>query len=295
MNKRGLGRGLGALIPDAPTVPAQGGELVLHLPVDSIQPNPEQPRREFSETELAALTASIRAQGLLQPIIVRSTGPDTYELVAGERRWRAARRAGLTAIPALLRDTRDDQMLPIALVENLLRENLNPVEEAQAYETLVERYAWTHEAIAEQVGKSRVHVANTLRLLALPQEILEEVASGDLTAGHARAILSAESEEKMFRLRDAIRERGLSVRESEEEARREALPRKPRPRKKTNVRTVSPETRELEERLQRVFGTPVQIHDRKGRGRVTLEYYSYDDLTRLTDLLLSCQDPTPLR
>jgi len=294
MNKRGLGRGLGALIPDVSTLAPQDGELVLSLPVDAIQPNPDQPRREFAEEELGALAASIREQGLLQPVIVRQSGPDQYQLIAGERRWRAAARAGFERIPALLRDTRDEQMLPIALVENLLRENLNPVEEANAYAALADRHSWSHDAIAEKVGRSRAHVTNTIRLLNLPPEIQESVANGELTAGHARAILAAESEDEMYRLRDAILEQGLTVREAETHLRPrqdEEAPGKSRKKKKSNVRSVSPETRELEEKLQRLFGTPVQIHDRKGRGRVSMEYYSYDDLSRLIDLLLTCTDP----
>jgi len=294
MNKRGLGRGLGALIPDVPTLPAQDGEIVLNLPIDSVRPNPDQPRREFSESDLAALATSIHEQGLLQPVVVRPVGPDAYELIAGERRWRAAGRAGMETIPALLRETSDEQMLPLALIENLLRENLNPVEEALAYQSLIDRHSWSHEAVAGRVGKSRAHVANTVRLLNLPEEILEEVASGELTPGHARALLATSSEDEMFRLRDAILEQGLTVRESEERSRPVDTPAKKRSRRKgTNVREVSAETRELEERLQRAFGTPVQIHDKKGRGRVSLEYYSYDDLSRLTDLLLARGERPP--
>lgn len=289
MNKRGLGRGLGALIPDVPApAPAQDGELVLNLPIDSVRPNPDQPRREFSESDLATLASSIKEQGLLQPVVVRQVGPEDYELIAGERRWRAAGRAGLENIPALLRDTSDEQMLPLALIENLVRQNLNPIEEAQAYQALIDRHGWSHDAVAGKVGKSRTHVANTIRLLQLPEEILEELASGELTPGHGRALLACGSEDEMFRLRDAILEQGLTVRESEERARPADKSTKPRPRKKrTNVREVSPEARELEEKLQRTFGTPVQVHDKKGRGRVSLEYYSYDDLSRLTDLLLA--------
>jgi ParB family transcriptional regulator, chromosome partitioning protein len=294
MNKRGLGRGLGALIPDVSTLAPQDGELVLSLRIDAIQPNPHQPRREFAESELAVLGESIREQGLLQPVIVRQTGPDTYQLIAGERRWRAAARAGLERIPALLRDTRDDQMLPVALVENLLRENLNPVEEARAYTTLAQQHSWSHDAIAEKVGRSRAHVSNTIRLLELPAEILEDVSIGEISAGHARAILAAKSEEEMYRLRDVILEQGLSVREAETRTRGpEERAKRPRAPKGPNVRSVPPETRELEEKLQRVFGTPVQIHDRKGRGRVSLEYYSYDDLSRLTALLFSCKERGP--
>ncbi|HMB71585.1 MAG TPA: ParB/RepB/Spo0J family partition protein [bacterium] len=293
MTQRGLGRGLGALIPDTSALRPQDGEFVLNLAVSSIRPNPHQPRREFAEDELAALAASIREQGLLQPIIVRSVGGDAYELIAGERRWRAAERAGFERVPALLRDTPDEQMLPLALIENLVRENLNPIEEALAYRTLVEQHEWTHEEVAERVGRSRTYVANTVRLLRLPEEIQSDLAGGGLSAGHARALLACETDEELYRLRDAILDQGLTVREAEERS-RPAGPRKERkPRKKTIVRNVSPETRELEERLQRALGTPVQLHDKQGRGRVSIEYYSYDDLSRLTDLLLSCESRGP--
>jgi ParB family chromosome partitioning protein len=295
MNKRGLGRGLEALIPDAGSNDADAGDRILQLSIDSITANPDQPRREFTESELASLAASIRESGVLQPIIVREVGLDRFQLVAGERRLRAASRAGLDRIPAVVRETRDDQMLPLALVENLVRENLNPVEEARAYSALAERFSWSHEGIGERVGKSRGHVANTVRLLGLPSEILEDVSSGDLSAGHARALLACESPAAMFELRDAILDQGLSVREAEARTRPEpAEPTTERRRKgKTTVRSVSPEQRDLEERLQRIFGTPVQIHDKKGRGRVSMEFYSHDDLTRLVDLLVVSENGSP--
>ncbi|GJM43548.1 MAG: chromosome partitioning protein ParB [Gemmatimonadota bacterium] len=296
MSQRGLGRGLGALIPATSALRPQDGELVLNLAVSSIHPNPRQPRREFDDDDLATLSESIREQGLLQPVIVRTAGADSYELIAGERRWRAATQAGFERIPALLRETHDEQMLPLALIENLVREDLNPIEEALAYESLVEDHGWTQEDVSERVGRSRTHVANTVRLLRLPAEIQSNLASGQLTAGHARALLACDSEEEVFRLRDAILEQSLSVREAEDRSRKAAPEGTTRrTRRKTTVRNVSPEARDLEERLQRVLGTPVQIHDKKGRGRISMEFYSYDDLSRLTDLLFSCNDQAPLR
>lgn len=299
MNKRGLGRGLGALIPDADPIVPQPGEIVLALPVDSIDPNPEQPRRDFPEAALAALAASIGEQGLLQPIIVRQTDAGRYQLIAGERRWRATKRVGLDTIPALLRETADDQMLPLALIENLVRQNLNPVEEAHAYTLLVRNLGWSHEDVADRVGRSRAYVSNTVRLLQLPTDVLVNVASAELSPGHARALLACDTEDELYRLRDAILDQGLSVREAEE--RTQADWNQPAPtgsetkthrkrRKKTTVRSVSAEVRDLEERLQRLFGTPVQVHEKKGRGRVSLEFYSHEDLTRLADLLLKGQD-----
>jgi ParB family chromosome partitioning protein len=288
---RGLGRGLGALIPDAAMGVDRDGDRVVTVPLDAIEPNPVQPRRDFDLEELDALADSIREQGLLQPVVLRMLGNDVFQLIAGERRWRAAARAGLDRIPAIIRETRDDEMLPLAMIENLLREDLNPIEEALAFHRLSQESNWTQEEIGQRVGKSRVHVANTLRLLKLPEAIRADVASSKLSTGHARAILACEGEEAMFALRDRILSQNLTVREAEEgpvAARAARGPRaKPTPRKRgRDDRSISPELRDLEERLQRVFGTPVQIHERTGRGRLSLEFYSYEDLDRLTELLM---------
>ena len=295
-NKRGLGRGLEALIPDTTALRPEEGDRILSLPVEAIQPNPHQPRRDFRAEELDALAQSIRAQGLLQPIVVRSLGTGHYQLIAGERRWRAAARAGFERLPAVVRKTRDDEMLPLALVENLLREDLNPMDEAQAYAQLVDDAQWTQELIASHVGKSRAHVANTLRLLRLPEDLQKDVATGALSAGHARALLACGTEAEMYALRDRITSQGLTVREAEGIASPMPTPRARRRRAdgRPIVREVSPETRDLEERLQRLFGTAVRIEDRGGRGRVWLEFYSYDDLTRLVDLLLAAGERSPL-
>jgi ParB family chromosome partitioning protein len=265
--------------------------MILTLDIDSIGPNPLQPRKDFRDEELAALAESIREQGVLQPILVRQPGAGAYQIIAGERRWRAAKLAGYDRIPAILREAQDDQLLPLALVENLVRSDLNPMEEAAAYRDLSEEAHWSHSDIAERVGRSRSHVANAVRLLALPAEIQGDVAAGRITPGHARAILGCESTEEMFAVRDAIIEGNLTVREAEDRvaiappAAADPAP-DARPRKKrTRTREVSPETRELEERLTRTFGTPAQVHERAGRGRVSFEFYSYEDLERLTDLL----------
>jgi ParB family chromosome partitioning protein len=199
--------------------------------------------------------------------------------------------AGFERIPALVRETPDDEMLPLSLIENLLRENLNPIEEAMAYQALADAGEWTQGAIARQIGKSRAHVANTLRLLQLPEDIQADVMSSAISPGHARALLACSSSEEMYALRDRILSQGLSVRESEEQSTPKTPPRRKRRRKTTRV--VSPETRELEERLQRAYGTLVQIHDRKGRGRVSLDFYSYDDLGRLLELLLQAEERSP--
>jgi ParB family chromosome partitioning protein len=287
INKRGLGRGLGALIPETSGLSHDESDTILSIPIHEIEPNPHQPRRDFPANELDPLADSIKEQGLLQPVLVRRVGDARYQLVAGERRWRAATRAGFERIPAIVREARDSEMLPLALVENLVREDLNPIEEALAYQELAETEGWTQEEIARRVGKGRVHVANTIRLLNLPQSLQKEVREGGLTAGHARALLACRDEEEMLKLHEQIQNQGLTVREAEHRAAAspEFTPRKRSPKGRTNARSVSPETRELEERLQRIFGTPVQIHDRGGRGRVSLEYFSYEDLDRLLELL----------
>ena len=296
MNKRGLGRGLEALIPDTTALRPEESDRILSLPVESIQPNPQQPRRDFSPEELDALADSIRASGLLQPVVVRPLSGDRFQLIAGERRWRAVARAGFERIPALVRKTNDEEMLPLALVENLLRSDLNAMEEARAYQQLVDG-EWTQELVAAKVGKSRAHVANTLRLLGLPADIQGEVASGVLSPGHARALLACETEEAMRSLRSQILAQGLTVRQAEGVVSPTPTPRARRRRgdtDKTIVRLASPETRELEERLQRLFGTAVRIEDRGGRGRLSFEFYSYDDLTRLADLLMAAGERSTL-
>lgn len=293
MNKRGLGRGLGALIPETSAFSHDEGEIVLSLPVHEIEPNPDQPRRDFSEEEINPLADSIKRQGLLQPVLVRRVEEGRYQLVAGERRWRAATRAGFERIPAIVRDATDEEMLPLALVENLLREDLNPIEEARAYKDLSESAGWTQEEVAKRMGRGRVHVANTVRLLNLPPSLQKEVRAGNLTRGHARALLACREEAEMLKLYERILTDSLTVREVEDEASSApgfvAKKKKKRGRSKKTDRSVSAETREVEERLQRVYGTPVQIHDRGGHGKVSLEFYSYEDLDRLIDLLVSAR------
>jgi ParB family chromosome partitioning protein len=297
-NRRGLGRGLGALIPDTTALRPEEGDRILSLPIENIRPNAKQPRRDFKVEELDALADSIKSQGLLQPVVVRPGENGSFELIAGERRWRAAARAGFDRVPAIVRKTSDDDMLPLALVENLLRQDLNPIEEAQAYLDLSESSGWTQELIATKVSKSRAHVANAIRLLHLPQEVQSEVASGTLTPGHARALLACEDEESMRALHARIKDDGLTVREAERIVSPTPAPRQLRARKRGNRtidRSSTPESRDLEERLQRLFGTAVRIEDRGGRGKVSFEFYSYDDLTRLTDLLLAAGEQSPLR
>jgi ParB family chromosome partitioning protein len=293
--RRGLGRGLGALIPQAS---AFSGELILYLTVDAVQPNPNQPRKDFDEEEMESLAQSIREQGMLQPIVVRKVDDAHYQIVAGERRWKAAKLAGFEKIPAILRVTEDREMLPLALVENLVRQNLNAIEEAEAYEHLSRVSGWTQEEIAERVGRGRVHIANTVRLLHLPPEVQADVRSGLLTPAHARALLTCESPEDLQRIRERILAEGLTVRETEDllaaGQERPETQRTRRRRRGAASRTTSPLVRDVEERLQRAYGTAVQIVERGGRGRVSFEFYTHDDLTRLSDLLLLAESAPPV-
>ncbi len=278
-SRRGLGRGLSALLGEEaePTVAGQaitdGGR---ELPIELVHANPDQPRRHFAEAEILELADSIRDKGVLQPILVRPS-PRTageYEIVAGERRWRAAQKAGLKAIPALVRELGDDRTLEIAIVENVQREDLNPLEEAFAYKQLMDRFAYTQDKVAAVVGKSRSHVANTLRLTGLPGNAREHVLTGRLSAGHARAILQARDPAG---LADAIVAGGLSVREAEALARGGAKAKKTSgPRKSKDADTSA-----LEADLEDALGMSVDIADRGGAGELRIRYASLEQLDEL--------------
>jgi len=278
--RRGLGRGLSALLDDAGEGQTLGapGEGAREIPIELVHRNPDQPRRHFSEAEIGELEASIRDKGVLQPILVRPS-PKTageYEIVAGERRWRAAQQAGLTAIPALIRVLDDDKAFEIAVVENVQREDLNAMEEAQAYASLMRRMAYTQDKAATAVGKSRSHVANTLRLLQLPESVQDHVLFGRLTAGHARAILSAAYPEV---LAQTIVEKGLSVRDAEALAKRRA----DAPKKGSGPRRApkDTDTAALEADLEDVLGMSVDILDRGGAGELKIKYATLEQLDEL--------------
>src|SRR5919197_400255 len=211
MTKRGLGRGLGALLSSTP----EESEALLEVAIDQVEVNPNQPRRSFDLAALDELTASIRHSGMIQPVVVRRLG-EGYQLIAGERRWRAARQAGLTRIPAVVRDVSDAESLELALVENLLREDLNPMEEAEAYQKLLAQYGWTQEELAQRIGRDRASIANSLRLLRLPDLVQADLRSGRLTMGHAVALLSLTNPADQLRLRDDILAHAWSVRATEE-------------------------------------------------------------------------------
>jgi ParB family chromosome partitioning protein len=305
--KRGLGKGLGALIPTGPmpgTGPSAGSALAApaglagadphavgdhgsvggayfqELPIEAVIPNPRQPRKVFDGEALDELADAIKEVGLLQPVVVRETGPGQYELVMGERRWRASQRAGLTHIPAIVRATENDDMLRDALMENLHREQLNPLEEAAAYQQLLDDFGATHDELAKKVGRSRPHISNTLRLLQLPGEVQRRVAAGVLSAGHARALLSLDDPEAQDHLAHRIVAEGLSVRAVEEivtmGGMRPAKARRPAVRQ-----TSAPALDRLANRLSDAFDTRVKVELGKRKGKIVVEFGSIEDLERI--------------
>ena len=326
--RRGLGRGLGSLIPTAPPesalaeapeathngahvtagevpgsdpttsnhttsnhtpapVPAAGGEVAgswfAELPIDQVRPNARQPRQVFEEEALGELVHSIREVGLLQPVVVRRTGEDSYELIMGERRWRASQEAGLTAIPAIVRHTDDNDMLRDALLENLHRSQLNPLEEAAAYGQLLEDFGCTHDELAQRIGRSRPQISNTLRLLKLSPAVQRRVAAGVLSAGHARALLSVEDADLQDRLAARVTAEGISVRGLEEIVSlgpgRTGSPRAQR------SRPTAPGLGDLAERLSDRFETRVKVDLGKSKGKITVEFASLDDLRRIVEVM----------
>ncbi len=279
--RRGLGRGLSALLGEADAAApaaAEGAGGPREIPIELIRRNPDQPRRTFSEDEIDELSASIREKGVLQPILVRPApgAEGEFQLVAGERRWRAAQRAGLRAMPALVRELDDLQVLEIAIVENVQRQDLNPLEEALGYRALMDKFGRTQEQVAQVVGKSRPHVANALRLLALPSEVQAMVTDGRLSAGHARAIASAA--DPVALARQAV-ERGLNVRETEALARRAPETKSAKPGKRGVSRDA--DTAALEGDLSEVLGLDVEIRDKGGVGELRIKYATLEQLDDL--------------
>jgi ParB family chromosome partitioning protein len=307
--RRGLGRGLGALIPESPrpadrdvsrglgldagaiSAPAGPGEFAdvpvevfgahyKDVPVSAITPNPRQPRRTFDVDALEELAESIRQVGLLQPVVVRAAGPDRYELIMGERRWRASQRAGLTEIGAIVKQTQDNELLRDALIENLHRQQLDPLEEAAAYQQLLDDFGATHEQLAQKIGRSRPHISNTLRLLNLPPAVQKRVAAGVLSAGHARALLGLNDSAAQERLAGRIVAEGLSVRNVEEIV---ALggDEAPRTRAPAGRAPVAPGLRRLADRLSDVFETRVKVEMGRHKGKIIVEFATPEDLERI--------------
>ena len=276
---QGLGRGLAALIPQRSETRA-----TTDIPIASIRPNPDQPRRRFSDAEMATLTASVREHGVLQPVLVTET-LDGYQLIAGERRVRAAVAAGLERIPAVIRHLDDRERLELALIENLQREDLDPIESAHGFRRLIDDFGLTHESIAERVGRARSTVANTLRLLDLAPVVQAAIADGSITEGHGRALggLSTEHQEHVL---GAVIEQELSVRQTEELVRRLREPKaSPNGEQPAEARAGDPDLERIEEDLRRSLGTKVSLARSRRGGRIVIEYYSDEELGRLYDRL----------
>jgi len=281
LQKTGLGKGLSALIPVAPPQLVQStpnDDPKTDVDIEKISPSPFQPRRAFDEAKLQELAMSIRNQGIIQPLVVRPKG-ERFELIAGERRWRAAMKAGLTRVPVVVREASDHDALQLALIENLQREDLNPIEEATGYRRLLEEFTWSQEEVAEKVGKSRPAVANALRLLSLPSEVQQEVAAGNLPAGQARALLGLQSEAVIMTAYREVIARALSTRETEKLVRNLKLGR----RRRRESPAVDPDLRSLVEDLQRALGTKIRVlpKARSNKGKIEIEYYSLADLERI--------------
>lgn len=284
--RRALGKGLGALIPGAGSGPrmGSGSRDYFVCPVDLIVPQPDQPRKHFDKETLDLLAANILKEGLIQPLLVRKIQDGSYELIAGERRWRAAMLAGLKELPVVIKDVSKDKAFELALVENLQREDLNPIEEAVAFRRLIDDHGHSQAEVAVRIGRDRSSISNSLRLLKLPNEVKAMVLDGNLSEGHARALLQAGSASAMITLARTVVARGLSVRETERQARSLAsgsdkATKKSRPR-------LSPQVRDLKERLQRELGARVNIVDAKGKGRLEIIYTSYQELDGILDKIL---------
>ena len=330
--RRGLGKGLGALIPEAPragTAVGMGtmtgtpapvditrsdhtvgtpitanetsdtglrqvaGAYFEEVAVEDITPNPRQPRQNFDEEALEELVASITEVGLLQPVVVRKLSDGNYELVMGERRWRASQRAGLEYIPAIVRETPDTDMLRDALLENLHRQQLNPLEEAAAYQQLLDDFGATHDQLAQRVGRSRPHISNTLRLLNLPPYVQNRVAAGVISAGHARALLSLDGPQAQVRLAERIVAEGLSVRSVEEIVTLNDDKPEKQPRKPATAKPVAPALRHLSDRLSDLFETRVKVEMGRNKGKITVEFATIDDLERIVKAMSPDTASTP--
>ena len=279
---KGLGKGLGALLGDLSDTPPENSPYQL-LPIYKVENNPNQPRQEFDEVELQSLSESIALHGVLQPLTVRELPSGYYQIIAGERRWRAARMAGLSEIPAVIIEADDKKAMELALIENLQRQDLNPVEEALGYQTLMNDYGLTQEETAKQVGKSRPAVANALRLLGLCSELLDKVREGALSPGHARAVLSIKSEKKQKEAAQKIIALGLSVRQAELLCKNMSAEPAPKEEKPFAVDYIA----ECEKSLSRHLGRGVKIVDGKRKGRFELEFYGQEDLQTLLDALMT--------
>jgi len=277
--KKGLGKGLGALL-DSENILA-GSSALSELKINEIVPNTGQPRKNFDQDKLKNLAESIQKHGVVQPIIVKRE-PNGYSIIAGERRWRAARIAGLKTIPAIIKDMSSLEIMETALVENIQREDLNPIEEAEAYQKLISEHGLTQENISKLVGKSRAYIANSVRLLSLSEKVRDMIVEETLTPGHARTLITVEGEEKQNKLASYIAEKQLSVRETEEYVKKQN---NKKDRIKTKHDINDPSILEIEEKLKSFLGTKVNLQHRKNKGRIIIEYYSNDEFERIIELI----------
>ncbi len=282
--KKGLGRGLDALLPEADELLPN---VVQEIPVGDIDPNTEQPRRSFPEEAMTQLSASVKEQGILQPLLVVEQPGGRYRIVAGERRWRAARQAGLATVPCIVRDMDMIRQMEVSLIENLQREDLNPMEEAAAIRALMQQCGYTQETVAARLSKSRPVIANLLRLLTLPKEVAQMVREGQLSAGHARVLAGLEREEDKIALARETLAKGYSVRQLEQLAalRREAESHGQAAHKVKNARPLPPELKELEGRVRETLGMRATLSGNAKKGKIVLQYYSQEELERLYEVL----------
>lgn len=279
MSKKRLGRGLEALL----NVDEYESEEIIEVKVNDIEPNLDQPRKKFDEEKIKELAESIKKHGIVQPIIVKREG-DTYKIVAGERRWRAAKIAGLDLINVIVKDLSNQEIIEVALIENLQREDLNPIEEAEAYEKLMKEHGLKQDEIAEIVGKSRPAIANTVRLLSLPKEIKENLIEGKITSGHARALLAIDDPEIQKKIMDEIIQMNYNVRETEKLI-KNFIERDEKQEKRKEKTEKSQEILELEEVLKNILGTKVQLNAKRKKGKIVIEYYSNEELERIIELI----------
>lgn len=296
--RKALGRGLDSLLPSrnaaaqhAPTPAAPAGEAVLQLSIDKIERNPYQTRTQFDETALAELAASIKSSGVLQPIVVRHLpGADAkdgrYQLIAGERRWLASQKAGRQTVPAIVKQVSNEQAMEMTIIENLQREDLNPIEQAMAFERLGREFGLTHEQMAQKTGKDRSSVSNYMRLLKMPPEIQTGLSNNKLTFGHAKALLMLDTHEQMLWAATRIVKDGLSVRQTEDLVHKVLAPADAN-KAEPKLRPQDPNVRDAEQELQRALGLKVRIQDRRGKGKIVIEYASLDDFDRVLEVLSS--------
>ena len=283
--RRGLGKGLAALIPDEPIADLfdenMNKKSIFNIELSLIKPNENQPRQEFEENSLEELKNSIKQYGVIQPIVVRKK-EEKYEIIAGERRWRAAKAAKLEEIPCIIKDVNDKQAMKLALIENIQRENLNPIEEAHAFKELMKDYKLTQEELADEIGKSRSYIANIIRLLNLDEEIVDYIAEGKITSGHGRALLGIKNKEERLKIADSIVNNKINVRETEKMV-KDVNKKKSKPMKIER----DPFILEIEEKLIRTLGTKVKLSAKRDGGKIEIEFYSDEDLERILEIVLT--------